>query len=121
MMASAALNVPTMALPELLDIRRTTNADTMISGLQLDSRKVRPGDLFLALPGDVHDGRQFIEQAVANGAAAVAAEAPPIWAFACPRCTTLRRGYRGPPPAPMVASSRTAGRWAGPRRRRCSG
>ena len=34
------------------------------------------GDLFLALPGEVHDGRQFIEQAVANGAAAVVAEAP---------------------------------------------
>ena len=76
MMASAAVGVPTMALPELLDIRNASDADTMISGLQLDSRKVRPGDLFLALPGDVHDGRQFIEQAVANGAAAVAAEAP---------------------------------------------
>jgi UDP-N-acetylmuramoyl-L-alanyl-D-glutamate--2,6-diaminopimelate ligase len=48
----------------------------MISGLQLDSRKVSAGDLFLALPGDVHDGRQFIEQAVANGASAVVAEAP---------------------------------------------
>ncbi len=48
----------------------------MISGMQLDSRRVRPGDLFLALPGEKHDGRQFIEQAVANGAAAVVAEAP---------------------------------------------
>ena len=47
----------------------------MIKGMQLDSRKVRPGDLFLALPGEQHDGRQFIEQAVANGAAAVVAEA----------------------------------------------
>ena len=45
--------------------------------MQLDSRKIRHrGMLFLAMPGDVHDGRQFIEQAVANGAAAVVAEAP---------------------------------------------
>ncbi|MEH6568826.1 MAG: UDP-N-acetylmuramoyl-L-alanyl-D-glutamate--2,6-diaminopimelate ligase [Halioglobus sp.] len=47
-----------------------------ISGVQLDSRKVVAGDLFLAMPGDVHDGRQFIEQAVANGAVAVVAEPP---------------------------------------------
>lgn len=49
---------------------------TVVSGIQLDSRRVRPGDLFLAMPGAQHDGRQFIEQAVANGAAAVLAEAP---------------------------------------------
>jgi UDP-N-acetylmuramoyl-L-alanyl-D-glutamate--2,6-diaminopimelate ligase len=62
-----------MPLPELLDGGYT---DVLIHGIQLDSRAVRPGDLFLAMPGDVHDGRQFIEQAVANGASAVVAEAP---------------------------------------------
>ncbi|MEM1114543.1 MAG: UDP-N-acetylmuramoyl-L-alanyl-D-glutamate--2,6-diaminopimelate ligase [Pseudomonadota bacterium] len=51
-------------------------ADVAVSGVQLDSRKVQPGDLFLALAGEVHDGRQFIEQAVASGAVAVVAEAP---------------------------------------------
>jgi UDP-N-acetylmuramoyl-L-alanyl-D-glutamate--2,6-diaminopimelate ligase len=65
--------------PTLREILASTNADIdgiAISGVQLDSRKVEPGDLFLALSGDVHDGRQFIEQAVANGAVAVAAEPP---------------------------------------------
>ncbi len=47
-----------------------------ITGIQLDSRKVGPGDLFLALAGTAHDGRNFIEQAVANGAVAVVADAP---------------------------------------------
>ena len=47
-----------------------------VSGVQLDSRKISPGDLFLAIAGEVHDGRQFIEQAVANGAVAVVADAP---------------------------------------------
>jgi UDP-N-acetylmuramoyl-L-alanyl-D-glutamate--2,6-diaminopimelate ligase len=73
MMASQS-TVLTMPLSELL--LSNTYADTVIGGMQLDSRKISPGDLFLAMPGDVHDGRQFIEQAVANGAAAVVAEAP---------------------------------------------
>ncbi|MFA5678272.1 MAG: UDP-N-acetylmuramoyl-L-alanyl-D-glutamate--2,6-diaminopimelate ligase [Pseudomonas sp.] len=46
-----------------------------ITGLTMDSRKVQPGNLFLAIPGLHHDGRQHIEQAVAAGAAAVAYEA----------------------------------------------
>ena len=46
-----------------------------ITGLTTDSRKVQPGDLFLAVPGLRHDGRQHIDQAVAAGAAAVAYEA----------------------------------------------
>lgn len=40
-------------------------------GLALDSRKVRPGDLFLALPGELADGRRFIPQALAAGAVGV--------------------------------------------------
>jgi len=42
-----------------------------IGGLALDSRKVRRGDLFLALPGEKSDGRMHIRQALAAGAAAV--------------------------------------------------
>jgi len=76
MLAARPAAVAAMSLPELLGSDNGAFADTMISGMQLDSRRVRPGDLFLALPGEKHDGRQFIEQAVANGAAAVVAEAP---------------------------------------------
>ena len=54
--------------------------DVEVTGVQLDSRAVTPGDLFLAVPGEVHDGRQFIEQAVASGASAVVAE-PPVSGF----------------------------------------
>jgi UDP-N-acetylmuramoyl-L-alanyl-D-glutamate--2,6-diaminopimelate ligase len=48
--------------------------DLMIRELTLDSRKVRPGDLFLAIPGLKVDGRDHIADAIAHGAAAVAYE-----------------------------------------------
>ncbi|MET1080070.1 MAG: UDP-N-acetylmuramoyl-L-alanyl-D-glutamate--2,6-diaminopimelate ligase [Pseudomonas sp.] len=47
----------------------------LIRELTLDSRKVRPGDLFLAVPGGRQDGRLHIADAIARGAAAVAYEA----------------------------------------------
>ena len=40
-------------------------------GVADDSRQVQPGDLFLAYPGDVADGRRYIGDAIARGAAAV--------------------------------------------------
>ncbi|MDP2825298.1 MAG: UDP-N-acetylmuramoyl-L-alanyl-D-glutamate--2,6-diaminopimelate ligase [Sulfuritalea sp.] len=43
--------------------------------LTVDSRRVQPGDVFVAFPGAQVDGRDFIGQAVAKGAAAVIAEA----------------------------------------------
>ncbi len=43
--------------------------------LTADSRRVQPGDVFVAFPGAQADGRDFIAQAVAKGAAAVIAEA----------------------------------------------
>ena len=52
-----------------------TAAGVVLSGLQLDSRKVMPGDAFLAVQGVASDGRQFVSQAIAAGAVAVLAEA----------------------------------------------
>jgi UDP-N-acetylmuramoyl-L-alanyl-D-glutamate--2,6-diaminopimelate ligase len=43
--------------------------------LRADSRDVRPGDVFVAVPGRAHDGRSFIDAALVQGAAAVLAEA----------------------------------------------
>ena len=41
------------------------------TGVADDSRQVRPGDLFLAYPGDLSDGRNYIADALAKGAVAV--------------------------------------------------
>lgn len=40
-------------------------------GMTADSRRLAPGDVFLAYPGDVHDGRGHIAAAIRAGAAAV--------------------------------------------------
>lgn len=39
------------------------------TGVTFDSREVRPGDLFVAMPGTVHDGHEFVDSAFAAGAA----------------------------------------------------
>src|SRR5581483_1236924 len=55
-----------------------TQAGTMdVSGLAMDSRRVKPGDLFFALAGARTDGARFIDAAVAAGAVAVAGNHPP--------------------------------------------
>ena len=48
--------------------------DVMVHNLTLDTRALEPGDVFIALPGAEHDGRDFIEPALAAGAVAVLAE-----------------------------------------------
>ncbi len=48
--------------------------DIMVSGLKDDSRKVNPGDLFFACKGALVDGRNFINEAVQNGAVAILCE-----------------------------------------------
>ncbi len=42
-----------------------------VTNLVTDSRAIRPGDTFVAYPGERVDGRQFIAQAIAAGANAV--------------------------------------------------
>jgi UDP-N-acetylmuramoyl-L-alanyl-D-glutamate--2,6-diaminopimelate ligase len=54
------------------DILSLLHAQAVHPGsITADSRKVQPGSLFLAYPGERHDGRAFIGQALAQGAAAV--------------------------------------------------
>ena len=50
------------------------NADVEITGVECDSRKVKQGDLFVAVPGVTTDGHKYIEAVVEAGAAAVVCE-----------------------------------------------
>ena len=89
--------------------------DVLVTGeVQTDSRLVGPGDVFIAMPGEVTDGHRFAADAVAAGAALVIAEreldvAAPVvvvprgldalWALA-------RESSRASAPAATSASSR---------------
>lgn len=48
--------------------------DLAVLGVESDSRCVRAGDLFLAARGHAHHGLEFVDQAVARGASAIAWE-----------------------------------------------
>ncbi|NDY96669.1 UDP-N-acetylmuramoyl-tripeptide--D-alanyl-D-alanine ligase [Wenzhouxiangella sp. C33] len=50
---------------------RMIGPEVEIGGMTHDSRHVRPGDLFVALPGERRDGHDFARKAIEQGAAAV--------------------------------------------------
>ncbi len=66
-----------MALAEIMSgiVTAGTLPATPIAGLTHDSRRVGPGYLFVALPGQHVQGTDFVPQAVQNGAAAIAGPA----------------------------------------------
>jgi UDP-N-acetylmuramoyl-L-alanyl-D-glutamate--2,6-diaminopimelate ligase len=70
-----------MRLDEILEGVETLNfqgiADAAIEGVSYDSRKVKPGHLFVAVRGEHVDGHEFIGTAVAHGAAAIICEKEP--------------------------------------------
>ncbi len=48
-----------------------------VNGIQIDSRKVKPGTVFVAVRGGAADGHQFIEKAIENGATVIVCEEMP--------------------------------------------
>lgn len=67
-----------------------TQADAAIevSGLSVDSRAIKPGDLFFALAGTKADGSKFIDAAIAAGAVAVVGQHSPDGGTRVPFVTT---------------------------------
>jgi UDP-N-acetylmuramoyl-L-alanyl-D-glutamate--2,6-diaminopimelate ligase len=63
------------------------DGDVEISGIAHDSRRVKPGDLFVAVEGIHVDGHVYVREAIAGGAAAVAIER----AVDMPRTTPVLR------------------------------
>ena len=103
-------------LSELVDERPALDPD--VTGVTADSRRVRPGMLFAALPGGQADGRAFIETALAGGAVAVLGpEDTPDQAVPVLRAADPRRAYAvaaarfwGAQPATCVAVTGTNGK-----------
>lgn len=54
----------------------TGDPQVEITGIQIDSRRVTPGDLFIAMRGFTVDGHRYVQDAIKKGAVAVMAEEP---------------------------------------------
>lgn len=50
--------------------------EQMVTGIAIDSRAVKPGDLFVAIAGEKTDGHRYLKSAVENGATAVVISRP---------------------------------------------
>jgi len=93
-----------------------------VRGITADSRAVRPGFMFAALPGVKADGRQFIADAVARGAVAVLAPEGTLWPTGVPprpllvdpspreRLAKIAAELAGPMPDTLVAVTGTNGK-----------
>ncbi|MCP8893823.1 UDP-N-acetylmuramoyl-L-alanyl-D-glutamate--2,6-diaminopimelate ligase [Shinella daejeonensis] len=111
------MKIRDLAGPEQYDLG--VAAATDVGGIASDSRKVKPGDLFVALSGSRADGAAFIADAVSRGAAAVAVasatgvDAPvPVFTVAEPRrfLALAAARFYGRQPETMVAVTGTAGK-----------
>ncbi len=63
-------------ITEMADLLQGKPPGIVFSGVQCDSRRVRPGDIFAAVKGVKEDGTNYAEAAVAKGAVAVLSEMP---------------------------------------------
>ena len=67
-----------MKLSKLLDATQEMtvigNTDIEITGISTDSRKIKPGNLFIAVSGTVEDGHRYMDDALKHGAVALAGE-----------------------------------------------
>tara|TARA_Y100000590_G_scaffold469563_1_gene658299 strand:- start:12572 stop:13930 length:1359 start_codon:yes stop_codon:yes gene_type:complete len=66
---------PCSWIKEVLQINQE-NLFSFFNQIQTDSRKIKPGDLFVPLKGDSFDGHDFIQQAIKAGATGVLTELP---------------------------------------------
>jgi UDP-N-acetylmuramoyl-L-alanyl-D-glutamate--2,6-diaminopimelate ligase len=94
-------------------------ASVRVTGIVSDSRKVKPGDLFAAVPGNKADGLSFVPAALRNGAVAILAQRPPtetgdaVVVVAPDVRDALAKGaarFFGPMPEIIVAVTGTAGK-----------
>jgi UDP-N-acetylmuramoyl-L-alanyl-D-glutamate--2,6-diaminopimelate ligase len=77
----SAATVPTATLLDALPDKTVLGSlPPELAGLAYDSRKVTRGGLFVAVPGLKEDGRRFIGDALARGAAAVVFDGPDVLA-----------------------------------------
>ena len=62
-----------------VEVLERVSSTAEVTGVQYDSRKVRPGDLFVAMAGGTTDGNRFIAGAIERGARVVVTDSRDAW------------------------------------------
>lgn len=103
-------------IPEIAAEAESTR-DISVTGISADSRKIEPGMLFVAIPGNKANGAAFAQDAVARGAAAIIASedfeaAVPVIRVDNPRkaLALAAAQFYGAQPGTIVAVTGTAGK-----------
>ncbi len=81
-MTAASGRLAAAAHVDLVDLLRATGGElarvgtrTSFTGVTTDSRTIEPGEVFVAIRGETHDGHAFLDDAIARGAGALVVDA----------------------------------------------
>jgi UDP-N-acetylmuramoyl-tripeptide--D-alanyl-D-alanine ligase len=92
-------------------------AEAQVTGISIDTRTLKPGDLFIAIPGPSFDGHNFVEAARNKGAIGALVEhhvesALPQWQVANSRLAlgTIAAWYRSQFTLPVIAVTGSSGK-----------
>src|ERR1700722_8064970 len=58
-------------ISEVASVGSSGSSNAPISGVEYDSRRVRPGSVFVAMKGGSTDGNRYVDKAIAAGAAGI--------------------------------------------------
>ena len=64
------MKLPLSRIAEFLEAKGDFDRNAIAAGYSIDSRTIRPGELFFAVKGEMMDGHDFVQQALGKGAAA---------------------------------------------------
>ncbi len=64
---------------EITAVGRSGSSDDPVTGVEYDSRRVRPGAVFVAMKGGSTDGNKYVDKAIAAGALAIVTDSAPCF------------------------------------------
>jgi UDP-N-acetylmuramoyl-L-alanyl-D-glutamate--2,6-diaminopimelate ligase len=88
-----------------VDVHERTSTTVEATGVQYDSRRVRPGDIFVAMAGGTTDGNKYIAAALERGAVAIVTDSRDVWERNRANAGGVRHGHI---PFFLVANGRRA-------------
>ncbi len=66
-------------IDEVTAVDTAGGSDQLITGIEYDSRRIRPGAVFVAMKGGSTDGNRYIDKALANGALGIITDSAPTF------------------------------------------